>query len=73
MIIVSVLKISKEFTPKHAQWLHKQLKKGGAACIDDVFFAFLGSDGILHIQRKHETGGEAVYIHTEKKGTEKEK
>ena len=54
-------------------WLHKQLKKGGAACIDDVFFAFLGSDGILHIQRKHETGGEAVYIHTEKKGTEKEK
>ena len=52
---------------------HKQLKKGGAACIDDVFFAFLGSDGILHIQRKHETGGEAVYIHTEKKGTEKEK
>ena len=54
-------------------WLHKQLKKGGAACIDDVFFAFLGSDGILHIQRKHETGGEAVYIHTERKGTEKEK
>ncbi|HHC0650617.1 TPA: hypothetical protein ACOSA1_004686, partial [Salmonella enterica] len=26
MIIVSVLRQSKDFTTKHAQWLHKQLK-----------------------------------------------
>ncbi|MCV5342570.1 hypothetical protein OFC87_37150, partial [Escherichia coli] len=26
MLIVSVLKCGKEFTPKHAQWLHSQFK-----------------------------------------------
>ncbi|WP_213322304.1 hypothetical protein [Klebsiella aerogenes] len=36
MIVVSVLKVSKEFTPKHAQWLHKQLKGLPSVCITDA-------------------------------------
>ncbi|WP_213322543.1 hypothetical protein [Klebsiella aerogenes] len=36
MLIISVLKTSKEFTPKHAQWLHKQLKGHPSVCLTDA-------------------------------------
>lgn len=36
MIIVSVLKQSKDFTTKHAQWLHKQLKGYDSVCLTDA-------------------------------------
>lgn len=36
MIIVSVLRQSKDFTIKHAQWLHKQLKGYDSVCLTDA-------------------------------------
>jgi hypothetical protein len=36
VIIVSVLKVSKEFTPRHAQWLHKQLKGVRSVCLTNA-------------------------------------
>ncbi len=36
MIIVSVLRQSKDFTTKHAQWLHKQLKGYDSVCLTDA-------------------------------------
>lgn len=36
MLIVSVLRQSKDFTTKHAQWLHKQLKKYESICLTDA-------------------------------------
>lgn len=36
MLIVSVLKCSKEFTPKHAQWLHRQFKDIPSICLTDA-------------------------------------
>lgn len=36
MLIVSVLKCSKEFTPKHAQWLHRQFKGIPSICLTDA-------------------------------------
>ncbi len=45
-------------------WLQTQLRKGGAGHVKDVFFAFLDSDGTLHIQHKHGAGGKAVFVDT---------
>lgn len=36
MLIVSVLKSSKNFTPKHAKWLHDQLKEYNSICLTDA-------------------------------------
>ncbi|EQB7866340.1 hypothetical protein ISX58_07825 [Citrobacter amalonaticus] len=36
MLIVSVLKCGKEFTPKHAQWLHSQFKGISSICLTDA-------------------------------------
>lgn len=36
MIIASVLKQGKDFGPKHAQWLHKQLTGYSSICLTDV-------------------------------------
>lgn len=36
MLIVSVLKCGKEFTPKHAQWLHKQFGELPSVCLTDA-------------------------------------
>lgn len=49
-------------------WLRRQLERGGAKRIGDVFFAFLCGDGTLHFQRKHECGGEAVFLDVENGG-----
>ena len=49
------------------KWLRRQLARGGAKQIEEVFFAFLGSDGTLHIQRKHEYGENAVFVSTQGK------
>lgn len=36
MIIVSVLRLSKDFTTQHAQWLHKQLVGYNSVCLTDA-------------------------------------
>lgn len=36
MLIVSVLRCSKEFTPKHAQWLHRQFQDLPSVCLTDA-------------------------------------
>ena len=49
------------------KWLRRQLARGGAKRTEEVFFAFLGSDGTLHIQRKPEYGENAVFVSTQGK------
>lgn len=49
------------------KWLRRQLARGGAKQIEEVFFAFLGSDGTLHIQRKHEYGEKASFVSVQEK------
>ncbi len=51
-------------------WLDKQLKNVGIKSVKDVFFAFLNSDGMLHIQNK-ERAGAGVYFIDVKKGKNK--
>ena len=36
MLIVTVLKQSKKFTPKHAQWIHKQFAPFESVCLTDA-------------------------------------
>ncbi|AFJ47910.1 hypothetical protein [Shimwellia blattae] len=36
MLIVSVLRCGKDFTPRHAQWLHRQLGDRRALCLTDA-------------------------------------
>lgn len=36
MLIVSVLRCGKDFTPKHAQWLHKQFGSMPSICLTDA-------------------------------------
>lgn len=36
MLIVSVLKCGKDFTPRHAQWLHRQFKGMPSICLTDA-------------------------------------
>lgn len=49
-------------------WLRRQLARGGIQRIEDVFFAFLCSDGMLHAQHKHESGSRVVFVDTENGG-----
>ena len=51
-------------------WLRKQLKKGGIGDMEDVFFAFLASDGMLHVQRKHDKGAGVIFVDTNSGGKE---
>ncbi|EHI1004568.1 hypothetical protein J1C06_004901 [Escherichia coli] len=36
MLVISVLRCSKEFTPKHAQWLHRQIRGIRSVCLTDA-------------------------------------
>lgn len=36
MLIVSVLRCGKDFTPKHAQWLHRQFEGHNSLCLTDA-------------------------------------
>ncbi|MBE5784569.1 MAG: DUF421 domain-containing protein [Clostridiales bacterium] len=49
-------------------WLKKQLEKAGVFSERDVFFAFLGGDGMLHIQRRRARGGDVVFLDTKSGG-----
>lgn len=49
-------------------WLNKQLAKVGCGDVRSVFFAFLASDGGLHVQLRSEAGGRHYFIDTNAKG-----
>ena len=49
-------------------WLNKQLAKVGCDDVSLVFFTFLASDGVLHVQLRSEAGGRHYFIDTNAKG-----
>lgn len=52
---------------KDPNWLKKQLAQAGCTGLKDVFFAFLSSDGMLHLQFKQSCGGRNAFVDTTKK------
>ena len=49
---------------KNLNWLQKQLVRANCGGVEEVFFAFLAPDGMLHLQCKAERGGRSMFLDT---------